>query len=306
MSERKPMARRINLLISLIIAFSSWFFVVYTYAPVKTVTYKNVPISYIGTDELANRGLAISSASENTLNVTLKVKRTTCSKITAGDIAVQADVSSAVKGDNGVSLIITPPGDSTLVRANISSVSVNVESGSSKTIPVSAVYSATETDFEPVPSYMSSEEVSVFGAKSQLKKIHRVEVKIPYEDSEDEVNSTYSVIPVDEMGNEVYYIVTSPEEISLEATKGTTKAVLLKLVVRDLSDLDKTYDAVDRVVIKGPAEVLDKITEVKTKPIDLTFVTSNMELPITLDVPEGVMLSYKSAGEMVKITVEKK
>ena len=99
----------INIIVSILVAVGAWTYVVYNNDPNTEVTYKDIPISFVGEDNLANNGLGVSQVSADTIDVTLRQKRIDTNNISAADISVIADVSDAAEGENGISLQIRGP-----------------------------------------------------------------------------------------------------------------------------------------------------------------------------------------------------
>lgn len=126
MQQKKSKINKINIVISIIIAFASWVYVIYNFVPMKSVDYVSVPISIVGEDNLEWQGLEVKKLGEKDIDVTLSVRRTDFTKISAEDIEVKADVSSAVKGENGISLEIITPEGTLLEESSTKSVSVQV------------------------------------------------------------------------------------------------------------------------------------------------------------------------------------
>lgn len=124
--NRRSTINRLNIIISLVIAFAAWVYVVYNFAPMKEVTYYNVPIDYVGEETLEYRGYQLEEALEKKIDVTLKIRRIDFTKISEDSIEVRADVSEAVEGNNGISLEVIPPEESYAVSTSTKSVSVKV------------------------------------------------------------------------------------------------------------------------------------------------------------------------------------
>ena len=125
MSERGR--KFLNIIIAIVVAIGGWIYVVYNNDPMTEVRYKDIPISFVGEHDLANRGLGISQISTETIDVTLNQKRIETSQITADDITVIADVSDAAEGENGISLQISGPSGTQVAEAERRAISVDVE-----------------------------------------------------------------------------------------------------------------------------------------------------------------------------------
>lgn len=125
-NNHKSAINKLNIVISILIAFASWIYVVYNFTPMKDVSYTNIPISYIGEENLNYQGLELKKAGEDKVDVVLSIRRIDYNKITNDDIQVIADVSDAIEGNNGISLDIVTPEGSVLREISTKSVSVRV------------------------------------------------------------------------------------------------------------------------------------------------------------------------------------
>lgn len=126
MKNHKSSINKLNIVISIIIAFAAWMYVVYNFAPMKDVEYKNIPVSYVGEENLEYQGLELKRTGEETVNVVLSIRRIDFTKITNEDIQVVADISNAIIGNNGISLEVVTPDGSNLEKISTKSVSVEV------------------------------------------------------------------------------------------------------------------------------------------------------------------------------------
>ena len=126
MQQKKSSINKINIVISLLIAFASWVYVVYNFVPMKSVEYFDVPVSIVGEENLEWQGLEVKKVDEKNIDVILSIRRTDFTKIAAEDIEVKADVSNAVPGENGISLEIITPEGALLEESSTKSVSVQV------------------------------------------------------------------------------------------------------------------------------------------------------------------------------------
>ena len=305
MKTNPKTARRINLLMSIIIAFAAWFYVVYNYCPTKEVVYQDVPIVYDGEDILAAEGLAINESSDEAISVTLSIRRADYGDVSADSISVVADVSEAVEGENGISLNITPPAGSTLSEASKTAISIDVQGCESKTVSVAVVYGDVgEVQGEPAAYDMSAEAVEISGTAENLEKVKNAVIKLKMADVSEELKAfSAEPIAIDDENCEVKHISIYPNAITFDAVSGVTKRVPIKYNIVDDSDLNKEYEAPGKVTIKGPAEILDAIDSIETEEIDITDISENSEIAISFVLPEGTNIAQTSMGLKMKIKI---
>ena len=305
-NERKKIVK-LNIIISIVIAFIAWVFVVYNYSPMKNVTYKAIPIEFVGEDSLVQTGYGISQSSADTVDVTLSINRTRYNKITANDIQVTADVTNAVEGSNGISLDVTAPSDTAVVKTSITSVSVDVVAGSNKDVEVTGIYTdSTDDSLEPVISNMSYSKVSVFGAIENIEKVCCAAIRLSVNDVSDEPKSLLATpVALDENGKIVKHIIIFPNEISFDAVAGSTKTVKLVVPIRRSSHDDVNEVVVpESVTIKGSTDALRKINSIEAAAIDITGIAESTEIPIDYNLPDGITLARKSIGLSVQVVVK--
>ena len=302
--NRRAKASRFNILIAIVVAFVAWFFVIYNYAPMKNVTYSDVPINYIGELELVQKGLGIETSTADTVDVTLKINRKNYNNISADDIYIAVDVTNAVEGRNGLSLDVTPPRDCTVERLSKDSITVDVVKGANRDVPLTAVYGDTnDNSLEPIATEMSYSMVSVLGAADNVAKARVALLKVSYDDL---VGGTKSFVEtpvaVDEDGKELRHIIVLPSEISFDATAAVTKTVPLNVhLLKRSHDDDLTYDMPDKVTIKGLDSTLRTVNSIDSEEIDVTGITEDTDITIDFILPDGVYIANNSLGSYVRV-----
>lgn len=297
---------KINIVISVVIAFIAWVYVVYNYSPMKTVTFTNVPITYVGMDVLADRGLGIKSTTLDAVDVDLDVKRVDYTDVTADDITVTADVSQASNGHNGISLVVESPDSAVLKKMSSKMVSVEVADSSIKDVDVALVYDNNPGDgTEPIAHSMSYRRVSVVGYSENVDKVKYAVIKLKADNlSADSRSFVLEPVAVDENGRKVAHVQVLPSEISASVAVGRTKEVELIVSVHGV-ERGIYYNVPKTVKIKGIAEAINKVDKIEAEPIDLTGVTANTTIPVQYNLPEGVYLAQDSMTQSVVISKEK-
>ena len=315
MSERGR--KFLNIIIAIVVAIGGWIYVVYNNDPMTEVRYKDIPISFVGEHDLANRGLGISQISTETIDVTLNQKRIETSQITADDITVIADVSDAAEGENGISLQISGPSGTQVAEAERRAISVNVEESDTVEKQIFVEYRDDPEGLEPVTSNMTSTRATVMGAASEVERVDKVVALISHSDTSNRVwNFTTGLTALDEDGDEIEHLVIYPDEINFKAYTGVKKTVQLNVVTEEKKsseDTDeeesdgykRTYSAPDTIVIKGSEDVVSKIDSISTELIDINNMYESQEVELTYDLPEGVHLAYESEGLVMKVKVTK-
>lgn len=308
MEDRKR--KTLNIIFALLISFVAWIYVVYNFDPTCEVTYKDVPIKFVGEDVLADKGLSITKASYDSIYVTLEQQRTATKHISAESINVVADVSGAVKGDNGISLEITGPDKTEVLDKEAGSISVAVESSYTEDFKVSVEYKEKVDDkFEPYASNMTYDKITAVGTESNINKIDKVVAYVNATDvTYEKKRFTVEPIPIDKDGNKINHIVILPSEIRFTAVRGTTKEVKLEANIENDSDntYNRAYEVPEVITISGPVKILKNIDTIKTKKMDISDIYDSKDIDIEYDLPDNVKIAGKSTDEKIKVTVSKR
>lgn len=297
---------KINAIISIVIAFIAWVYVVYNYSPMKNVTYTSIPVSYVGMDTLANRGYAIKSTTTDSVDVVLSIPRKDYGHISAEDIAVTADVSGAVEGINGVSLQANVPDGIKLKKLKTRSISVEVAECTTKDVDLTVIYDRSMGNgTEPVAKTLSYKRVSVVGIPENIEKVSYAIAPISSSDLGDNPMSfVLETVAVDEKGREVPHILVLPSEVSANVMIGEVKEVPLDIEITNVPN-GVLYNVPGTVKIKGTADTLDRIDKIEAQTIDLSNIQENTTISINYILPEGVNISQASIAKKILINKEK-
>jgi YbbR domain-containing protein len=274
------------------------------------ITYKSVPISFSGEDVLAERGYAVSNINSDAIDVSLNQKRISTNNITADDISVNADVSNAVIGENGISLDINGPDGTTVTKAQHRAVTVVVEDAETADMGITVRYKDSEDEtLEPLVTEMSEELARVAAAESVIGSIDSVAALLSVNDVAERSRSfTVKLAALDKEGEEVPHVQIYPSEVTFKAAAGTKKEVDLN--VRTIDDDDSTYErtcrAPETITIKGPEEQVRHLNNISTKEIDLRYIYLDTEVPLEYELPEGIMIADEDLNKVAWVTVKEK
>lgn len=298
---------KMNLILSIVIAFAAWVYVVYNVNPTMTRTYKGINVNVAGQSELTNNGDAVSSVADGKVDVKLRARRSVLDDISAKDIQASVDVSRLKPGTNTVTVNVVVPDSVKLTSQSVSQTEVTVERRDTKTVKLIAVYGkGAAKDEEPVITSGGKEEIEISGAESLVKSVTNAEVVLDNDRVTDQ-EKTFRVktCGVNSSGDKVPYIKTSPGKVKVTAIRGKLKTV--KLNVKTENDDDDQYqrkvEAPDQVTIKGKSSAISKINSVDTEVIDLSQITSDKTMNIKYDLPDGIAIANASAGQKITIKV---
>jgi YbbR domain-containing protein len=301
-------SRKSKIIISLVVAIALWVYVVGEMDPQIKKTFRSVPIKYVNEQALAEKGMAVSSLGKDQMSVTLSGKRSLFTRMDSEDLSAEVDLSNAAVGTNELSVELNVPSGLESTHQSVSKVVVKVERRISqkKQIRVSYLgnYASGE---EPTTLSISPSSVTVSGAKSWVRKVSYIRATVQKSRLSGKAASvTASLMPVDSSGYEVKDVVLSQKTVHIRTALYKTKSVKLNVSVKDSSDDsgNRTYDAPDRVTIKGPQSKLVDIDEIKSKPIDISDIHKDTMVKIEPILPDGVELASDSGNLTMTVNVK--
>ena len=301
-------SRKSKIIISLVVAIALWVYVVGEMDPQIKKTFRSVPIKYVNEQALAEKGMAVSSLGKDQMSVTLSGKRSLFTRMDSEDLSAEVDLSNAAVGTNELSVELNVPSGLESTHQSVSKVVVKVERRISqkKQIRVSYLgnYASGE---EPTTLSISPSSVTVSGAKSLVRKVSYIRATVQKSRLSGKAASvTASLMPVDSSGYEVKDVVLSQKTVHIRTALYKTKRVKLNVSVKDSSDDsgNRTYDAPDRVTIKGPQSKLADIDEIKSKPIDISDIHKDTTVKIEPILPDGVELASDSGNLTMTVNVK--
>lgn len=305
--KRSKHERRLNMLFAVLIAFSSWVYVIYTIDPATTKTIKAVPIEFTSQKELAQRNLAIKDSDVETVDVLIEGKRSKVGRIKPEDVRATVNLADAGKGENTISVQVSSPASVTATNRGASQAVVTVEDIAYKTVQSYVEYNnPIDLSNEPYVTEQTNRAFEVSGAKSLVGKVEYVGIQLNNEKVSDEPKAfSVKAIAMDSTDKPVKYINVEPGTASVTVMDSFVKNVDLKLDI-DIPDNNKfqiTYSAPTQVVIKGQADALSSITSVESMPISLDGIESSQDIPIEYNLPDGIQIANASREAVIHVKV---
>lgn len=303
--SNKKKINKINLALSIAIAFAAWLYVVYSINPTITRTYSNIPVTVVNSRSLAKNDLAVSKMDTEKISVTLVGRRSAINDLKKSEVSATVNAANADKGENRIAVQVAAPGAVTVKSQSESSISVTVEDLEVKKVSSYTTYKDGQ-EGEPVVKKNSNKEVEVKGAASLIKNVDSVKLELDANNVTDKAKEfSVPAIPVDGSGHKIDYLTTDPGKISVTAYKGETKAVKLKIKVTNNQDgsVSRTYSAPNTIVIKGRSKDIKGVTEITSKDMDISSITETKDVNIDYDLPEGVSIANESRHVMLKVKV---
>ena len=289
---------KLSFVISLIISIAAWFYVVYNVNPTMSRNFRNIPVTITGEDILEENGLAVASIDVESIDVTLRAKRSILDSVKDGSIVISADVSEAGKGDNKFALEISSPSGTVITKQSKKNVVINIENLKTKKVDVKTSFSERLSNDEEVEiSDIAEKSIEIRGAKSIVNAASYADACIDVSRISDK-NKMISV-PLtikNSSGKNLKHLKYKPSKINLKAQKVSKKKVKLNIKVNnsDSQFVERTYTGPSEIYIKGNKNKLMNISSIDTKTIDISDVEQTSDIELSYILPKGVSISNES------------
>lgn len=297
--DKKEKNKLVVPIICLLLSIGVWVYVTNVENKTRTTEISKIPVELINSEALTSSKLALAPDQE--FYVTLKVEGNTndINKIKKSDFKVQVDLGEYVwkKGENKVPVsIVDYPITVSVRNTNTLTVSINIEDMVEKTMPITSNIKVTPKSgyFASEPT-ITPEEVKVTGAESLVNQVSKLVVTDTKEGINEDIVDNYRIIPVDESGNEVTGVNISEETAKVEIKVSKGKSVKINVAtVGELPSnmkLESIESSRKTVELIGPTEILDTINELSTTAIDLSSITGNQDVNLSIIIPDGVSVA---------------
>ena len=303
-------------LISLVIAFLLWFFVVSTDDPKDTQTYANIQVTLTNTELLDNEN-KVYEVLDNTdvVRVSVRAPKSVFTRLRASDIVAEADMSKLTDINTVAITCKIPNFDVESVTPNHDSVKLSIEEKSSKWVLVQ--YNLTG---EVAEGYMVSgveldqNAIEVSGPKSVIDSISYALVEMDISGASSNRTANVESVLLDKDGNRVESksLVNTGTYIHMDVEVLATKEVPVELNVVGVPMEGYLTTGVvecstETVKIAGTASALSAVSKISipAEELDITGAAGNVVTVVNLKdyLPANVRLADSSFNGRATVTV---
>lgn len=289
-------------LLSVILAFALWAYVITVEKPEQTETYYNIPVALEGAGILSERGLMLVSGADTTVTMRIYGSRSALNKINSNNITLVADLTKITEaGEVELTYDYKFPGEVASNALTVQSrepdtVRVVVAERISKDVPVVINYTGEVPDpnmyiVDKENAVLDYPEVTVVGPDVVIDQIDHVAIDVDLTGRNQSFSETYRYTLCDQDGNAVdgTMVTTNVGEVRLELKIQRYKDVRLVVAVTDGGGATQSTSkiVIDPATIRvsGNEQVLAKLTEYNLGTVNLGELTKDTVLtfPITLD-----------------------
>ena len=293
-------------LLSLLVSFGLWLYVITVVSPGSENTYYNIPVNIQNESLLTDRGLMITENRNPTVTLHLVGDRVDLNKLNSSNITITVDASRIYEaGKHNMSYNIGYPGDIadnavSVQSRNTSTISLTVEERISKPVSVVVEYIGQLSEdylLDEENAVLTNEVVNIVGPKSVTDLISQAKIQVDLDGKTQMISQDFEYTlcgedgePVDE--EKLEKIEADVESVGLTVKIQRVKEIPLRLhVIPGGGATEKTTSIVmqqDTIRISGNEAQLEELSVLELGTVDLGKLTEATVLIFPIVLPEGV------------------
>jgi len=282
------------LVISILLAFCLWLYVMSVDSPTWEKTFSAIPI----TVSQNNNNLYVYSGGNTAVSVVLQGKKSEVNKLSPSDITAYVDIADiGSAGRYTLPVVIVLPEDLEIAGRTDDTVSLYLDTRTTVTVPVEVklVDFIVEDGYELGEVSKTVQEVEVTGPLSVLQTVNKAQVKISLgsESIKNTISYSGTLEPVDEAGNviENSFVKLGQNDVFVNIPVYRRKTVPLKVGYKygyyNSENVEITI-VPSTVEIRGDAAAIDAVTEIELPAIDEKKVLNDSTITRQITYPAGV------------------
>ena len=285
-------------LISLLSAIVLWLYVMAIVDPQETKLFENIPVTITNLDELDSNGFVIYPEVNLTTDIYVTGKLSVLKNISKDDITVYGTMSNFIEGNNGVFL-----------KANISKGVTYELKPDTIVIPLEKIVQEKRSvDVVVTGKYknnfnavqLEEDSIKISGPRTLVNEVQKLQATLNVDENKDTYTTTLNLVPVNDRGQKVDGVTLETSSVNATVSLLVEKNVPINPVFAEGSENLGEYElSQNSITIKGKKDVVDNITSINTKAINLNDINVGSSKDVRLDIPAGIKID-----ESIKITIK--
>ena len=294
-----------SIVLSVVIAFGLWLYVVNNVSQEDDVTFYNLPVVMAGESKLNEQNLMITGISSQSVSVNLSGTRSDLNKLNSGNVVVKVDLSQIEEpGENipltpGVSNSADVPSNAIVVESKSPTVIyVDVDYRRTKEVPVQPKWTGTRSEdyiYDTENAVLDYPTVTISGPAAVADLIDHAEVEVDLTERDESISESFRYTLCDVNGDPVdaEQITTNVEAVQLDVPIQRIKEVKLvaNVIYGGGASEENTVVTLshESIRLSGGDAVLAEFGDTYTvATINLSDVEKSDKYTYTLNLPEGV------------------
>lgn len=301
---------------SLVFAFLLWAYVATNQNPMRLRTFSNVPITYVGAEELRDRTLAsVQPLADvlNTVTITVQVESQYLEITTSNLLHANVDLTGiTAPGEYTLPISVTTDADYVSINNVMpSNVTVRIEESTVKQVPVEVqIIGDEEPDYYYGTPRLSQTTIQVEGPRTAIEEVARAVCTVDISGLEQSITATHTLTLYDSEGEEIPSTsFTGVPAVIVEVPIYPERTVPLdpERIRAQVSGVAEGYEVTqvtvvpEEIVIAGPEDIIDEIGSLSTEAIvlhDLSYDTTVDD--VALQLPDDV---YAALPDTVEVNI---
>ena len=308
-----------SILLSLVVAFFLWYYVISVVSPGSTETIYDIPVVFEGETVLTeDRGMMITSqADEVTVDLKLSGNRTDLAKVNKGNITIKVNLARVYDpGQHELTYDIIFPGDVpvgalTTELKTPETVKLTVEKRVRKPVDVRVNFTGSAAE-----NFMADTEnrvldyptVRVSGPSSVVDLIDHARIDVDLTGRMESISEDFRYTLFDADGNpvNVEMVTTDVGQVHLDVKIIRIKQIPLTMVLNygggALADTVEVNIEPANITVSGSEALLEDLNVIQLGALDLFLLEEDVEATYAISVPEGI--TNLSERTEAKVTVK--
>lgn len=293
----------LSALLSLVIAFGMWLYVITTVSPGYSGPVSDIPVVFEGEYTLNERGLMITDGLNANVDLTLSGNRSDYIKVNNKNITVKVDLTKIdTPGVKQLDYTIIYPGDVPNDALNVENrypgkITITVEKKISRPIEVQVNFSGAVREgyiAETEEYTLDYPAVNITGPASVVEQIAYARINVDLDDRSSSISEDYRFTFCNEAGEPVDVAMVTAEvaEVHLDVKIQRWKEIPLRLELKYGGGAleNNTVVKIDPATIRvcGSELLLEDLNEIVLGTVDLSVLEENMTETYDITLPEGV------------------
>lgn len=289
--------------VSVIIAVMIWLYIIIILDPAYEVTVRDLPIQFIGGEQLNQNGLSVVNESDTAITIKIQGSRKKLGRNNMKSVIAKVDLS-AINAEGTTTLpvdVVVPFENLGITSQDPYTVDIKVERLVEKTMDIGIKTEGSLAEgYMAGPMHTETETVKVKGPESVIGKIARAAVVLNYGNADVDIDKELSIrlYNTDDKEISANDSILNRIQKDINQTKVHCTVVKLKRV-----DITAVFDNEDEngignelsyklnppaVQIYGDEQITSRVFQIQTEPISFEKLVSNQKTKVKLVIPQGV------------------
>ncbi len=285
------------IVLSILVAVIMWAFVMTSTNPSLSKTIRNVPLTIKNQEVMQKDGYALVGKDEvASVNVKVEGSRSDLVSLSAEDLVASIDLGVPTEGIKTLNVNVDVPSGIRIEKVSPSNINLKMEKIVKKDLTVDIKISDRLKESKIINvSEQSTKKITVSGLRNYVDKVDKIVLNINEEEYLDGKIHDIGVKPVDKDGKTVENVDLSQNDVSISFDVLQSKEVGVELNYDNLPknmQIEESKISPNKVIVKGEKSIVDKISAIKTREIDLSNLKNDeFEQRVELEIPQAVELN---------------